>query len=259
MFNSKGGMPMNDPKLCQVIAIEKGVKSREQKKITELHRLSDNPGLFTGLVKTFSPRFEEGHENHVRLPDERQRVQARVEDVLDEAGAVLSELFDIEATKDFGNTAAKANVVVDGNVLVEGAPTTYLLFLEKQLNDIYTFIGKLPELDEAFEWETDPSTGLRRTNPFETVKTKKVQKALVLYDATPEHPAQTQLVSEDEVVGTWQTTRLSGAISAIHKRDLLNRVVNLQKAVKIAREEANSQTVQRQKVGRLIVDYLFSE
>lgn len=248
---------MSDPRLCQVIAIEKSVKGREQKTITKLHRLSENPSLFAGLTKTFTPRFEEGHKEHVQLPDERQRVQVRVDDVLSEAGEALTELFDVEATKDFGNTLAKANIVVDGNILVEGAPTTYLLFLEKQLNDIHTFISKLPELDEAFEWEQDGSTGLQRTDPFETVKTKKIQKALVMYDATPEHPAQTQLVSEDEVIGTWQTTRLSGAVSASRKRELLDRVVKLQKAVKVAREEANGTTVPKREVGRLITDYLF--
>lgn len=250
---------MSDPKLCQIIAIEKGVKSREQKTFTKLHRLTGNAELFKGLTKTWTPRFEKDNENHVQLPDESVRVQARVDTVLDEAGTILTELFDVEATKDFGNTKAKADVVVDGTTLIEGAPTTYLLFLEKQLNDISKFISSLPELDEAFEWEEDPSSGLRRTNPFETVKTKKVVKPLVLYPATTEHPAQTDKISEDVVIGTWENTRLSGAVSATRKKVLLDRVIKLQKAVKAAREEANGTVVERKDVGRLITDYLFSE
>lgn len=249
---------MSDPKLCQVIAIEKGVKSREQKTFTKLHRVTQNTELFRGLTKTFTPRFERDNENFVQLPEESVRVQARVDDVLTEAGTILTELFDVEATKDFGNTTAKANVVVDGTTLIEGAPTTYLLFLDKQLDDIRKFVDTLPELEEAFEWEEDPVSGLRRTSPFETVKTKKVVKPLVLYPATPEHPAQTDKVSEDIVVGTWINTRLSGAVSSTRKRLLLDRVVKLQKAVKAAVQEANSQTVERKEVGQLITDYLFS-
>jgi hypothetical protein len=34
----------------------------------------------------------------------------------------------------------------------------------------------------------------------------------VLYDATEHHPAQTQLISEDVIVGWWETVKHSGAI-----------------------------------------------
>lgn len=246
---------MGNPKLNQIIAIEKGVKGRQQKILTRLHRLSGQPALFSGLTKIYTPKDEENGE---RFPDERQRVQTRVEEVLAEAGDILTELFDVEATKDFGNCVAKADVVLDdGTTLVEDVPTTYLLFLEKQLNDIHTFVSELPELDEAYHWERDPETGLRRTSPLETVKTRKVQRPLVLYPATDKHPAQTQLITEDEVIGTWETTRLSGAVSASRKKELLGRVVRLQKAVKTAREEANNTEIERKEVGRSIINYLF--
>ena len=48
------------------------------------------------------------------------------------------------ATQDFANCQAKANVVVDGQTILKEVPVTHLLFLEKQLVDLRTFIDGLP-------------------------------------------------------------------------------------------------------------------
>ncbi|MDQ3812829.1 MAG: hypothetical protein M3347_02630 [Armatimonadota bacterium] len=39
-------------KLNQVVAIEKGVKSRVYGEVTELHKTSQKPELFNGFIKT---------------------------------------------------------------------------------------------------------------------------------------------------------------------------------------------------------------
>lgn len=242
------------PKLNQIIAIEKGIKSRHQKEITSLHRMSGQPTLFNGFTKSYRPKDEEGD----RFPEERNKVQERVANMLSKASRSFSELMDTTATKDIANTAARADVVVNDDVLIPDAPATFLLFLEKQLNDVHTFVSDLPELDEAEEWVEDGASGLQRTAPFETQKTKKVQEPVVLYDATKEHPAQTQIVTKDVVAGYWTNTKLSGAISKTRKQEILRRVVTLQQAVKFAREEANSIEVEKQKVGQDVMDYLFA-
>lgn len=41
-------------------------------------------------------------------------------------------MFDVVATQDFANCQAKADVMVEGRVLIKDAPVTHLLFLEKQ-------------------------------------------------------------------------------------------------------------------------------
>ena len=94
-------------------------------------------------------------------------------------------------------------------------------------------------LDPAEEWTWDAAATLWKTSPQETIKTKKVKKAIVLYPATPEHPAQTQLIDEDVVVGTWMQVKQSGAIKDDVRRALVRRCEVLQRAVKQARERAN--------------------
>ncbi len=242
------------PKLNQVIAIEKSVKSRVYSELTELHKSSQKAEPFNGFVKTYRKKDEEGED----YPAERKKVQVIADALLDRAASILTELFDVTASKDFANCHARADVEVDGQVLVPNAPVSYLLFLEKQLNDLRTFIDKLPELDEADDWSKDENSGLFKTTPIPTHRTKKVQRAIVLYEATKEHPAQTQLITEDVIVGYWDTIKHSGALPVPRKKVLLERVEKLAKAVKFAREKANSADAEEQKIGKKLFTFLLS-
>lgn len=242
-------------KLNQVIAVEKSVKNRVSADVAVLSASLTKPALFNGMVKTYLPKDEEGET----YPPQKVRVQLNVDDVLEDLGARLSELFDVTATKDFANTNAFADVVVDGEVLIEKAPTTYLLFLEKQLDFVRNVLKALPTLDSADEWKADEGQGLFRTDPFETIRTKKVQRPIVLYDATKEHPAQTQLITEDIAVGTWEQVKFSGATPEPRKAQILDRVEKLRKAVKMAREEANASDVDEKTVGQKIFNWIFTK
>lgn len=241
------------PKLNQILAIEKGVKTRVYAEFTDLHNATQKPALMNGFTKTYQPRDEDGET----YPPESQKVQYEHQTVFDRVATGLTELFDITATKDWANCSAKADVVVDGKVLLHNVPATYLLFLEKQLSDLTAFVQKMAELDPASDWNVDPSTGLFKTEPTATQRTKKVQRAIVLYDATEHHPAQTQLITEDVVVGSWVTTKLSGALPAPRKKALLARIEKLNQSVKFAREQANGGDVTEQKPGAAVFDYLF--
>jgi hypothetical protein len=149
-------------------------------------------------------------------------------------------------------------VEVDGAVIVASAPVTLLLFLEKQLVDIHTFVKKLPVLDPAETWEFDQNVGSYATQPTETVRTKKVPRVLVKAVATDKHPAQTEVYHEDVAVGYWRTVKFSGALPALRVQELLRRVEVLQQAVKVAREEANAVEVSQRRVGADVFAYLFA-
>jgi hypothetical protein len=241
------------PKLNQILAIEKGVKTRVYADFTDLHNATQKPALMNGFTKTYQPRDEDGET----YPPESQKVQYEHQSVFDRVATGLTELFDITATKDWANCSARADVVIEGRVLLKDVPATYLLFLEKQLSDLTAFVQKMAELDPASDWNVDPGTGLFKTDPTATQRTKKVQRAIVLYDATEHHPAQTQLITEDVVVGQWVTTKLSGALPAPRKKALLARIEKLNHAVKYAREQANGGDVTEQKAGAAVFDYLF--
>jgi len=243
------------PKINQILAIEKNKKTMLHKEITELHRQTQQPAVMTGHTKTFVPKEEDGET----YPPEDRKVQLLHQDALDDLCDRLAALMDVTAAKDWSNCRARADVVVRGETFLKEVPVTYLLFLEKELTDLQTFVAKMVELDPALNWTFDPNSGQYRSDSTTTHKTKKLQKPIVLYPATPEHPAQTQLTTEDVVIGHWTTTNFSGAIPRPKKRRLLERIQELHDAVKFAREHANSLEAEEPRVGKKILAYVFKE
>jgi hypothetical protein len=239
-------------KLNQVIAIEKGVKTRVYETISYLHKVNQKPDLFGGFVKSYVPKDEDGEQ----YPPESKKVQLIASESLERFAKSLTELLDVEATKDIANCTALADVVVDGTTIMSQVPTTYLLFLEKQINDIRTYVKVLPELDPAEDWSVDVNSGLYKTGVVKTHKTKKTQKPIVLYEATDKHPAQTQMITEDVTVGYWNIVKQSGALPLPVKKKILDRVEKLLNAVKFAREEANNNNADNIKVGEQLFNYL---
>lgn len=222
-------------KLNQIIAVEKGAKTRANTETSELYKLVQKPGLFSGLAKT----YEKLDEADADLPAERQRVQCTVPDTLKAIKKISTDYFDIVARKDWTNQNAYADVKVGEMVIIPQVPVTYLLFLEKQLIDLRTMAARLPVLDEAEDWTKDPS-GNWKTSAVKTHRTKKVAKPIVLYPATEQHPAQTQMVTEDIIAGYWNTVKFSGAIPATERADMVEKLDALLRGVKEAREAANS-------------------
>jgi hypothetical protein len=240
-------------RLNQIIAVEKGVKSKAFQTITETHHKLQKQALLAGISRTYRPKDEEGEQ----LPPESTRVQLSVAETIVDVRRALVELFDVTATKEWANCKATANVEVDGRTLLSDVPVTYLLFLEKQLTDLHTFVKKLPTLDPADTWEFDENVGFYATEPVETVRTKKVPRVLVKAVATEKHPAQTEVYYEDVPAGYWRTVRFSGALPAARVQELLRRIELLQQAVKVAREEANNADVTQEKLGDRVFAYLF--
>ncbi|GAB2604063.1 hypothetical protein GCM10027168_41310 [Streptomyces capparidis] len=240
-------------KLSQIIAIEKGVKTKAQQDVAAEQGKLAKPALLSGISRTYQPKDEEGEQ----LPPESTRVQVKAEEVLRVTAATLTRLFDVTATKDWANCTARADVTVEGRALLRDVPVSYLLFLEKQLADLNGFLRRLPVLDAAESWNLDPSTDCWKTEVVRTVRTKKVPRNHVKAEATDKHPAQVEVYYEDIPVGYWSTVKFSGALPARRVNELLDRVEKLQQAVKFAREEANAVEVTDQRVGEAVFGYLF--
>lgn len=242
-------------KLNQIIAIEKGVKSRAYSEIGELHKANQKAELFNGFSKQYQKKDEAGED----LPAERKKVQLNVIDTLMRLARISGDLFEVTARKDWTNSIAVSDVKIGEITILSKVPVTYLLFMEKQLTDLRTFIDNLPVLDEAERWTKD-SSGVYKSEQVTTHRTKKVQKPIVLYDATDKHPAQTQLIVEDIIAGHWVQEKHSGAIPAPEKQKLAEKVDSVLLAVKEAREAANNvDEVASPDIGTAIFNYLFKE
>jgi len=244
-------------KLNQILAIEKSRKSEANSTLDKAYKLVQKPAIFEGLTRDYTPKYE-GESADV-FPPERQPVQANVPWLVDQVSETLSKWFDITAVKDWTNLEATSDVVVEGELFLTSVPVTYLLFLDKQLTDLHTFVSKFPLLDPAVKWEWDDTTdGYVSSTPIETLKTKKVPRSHVLYEATEEHPAQVEAYTEDQIIGTWSALRFSGALRAADREEVLDRISGLRDAVRFAREHANEKEVEEVSVGGKLIDYIFS-
>lgn len=242
-------------KLHQILALEKGAKGDTESAVTRAYQVAQKPGLFLGLTRVYEPVDDEDRD---RLPTERKIVQETAEGVLARAAVAWSRQADVTATKDASNQLARADVIVDGQVLLSGVPVTTLLYLEKTLTNVATMIRKLPTLDPEVVWHPDVATGMWRSEPEQTVRTRKIPRAFVKAPATDRHPAQVDTFTEDVIVGTWTRTLLSGALPSARKAELLSRVERLADAVKLAREYANQVDVQDRKIGVALFDHLLA-
>jgi len=245
---------MKNPKLNQIIAVTQSKKARAHNLLTTAHR-GWHKDRVNGIARTYKPLDEDGEQ----LPSENRNVQLLVKEGIGQVAKELIDFYNVVATQEFGNTKAKAPVVVDEQQIIPTVPVTCLLFLEKQLNDLRTFISEFPTLPTDREWQWDENRNCYATKSEVTVKTKKVPTTHVKFQPTEHHPGDAEIINVDKTVGHWTTTHLSGALPAQDKADMIARVEAVQDAVKLAREEANSVEVEPQKnFGKLILNYIFS-
>jgi len=239
-------------KLCQIVAVTTGKKSRLKKERDLIYKQIQKASLFDGLTRTYRPLNEDGET----FPPEKKNIQYSLKEAIDAFSEVMTDLLDCTATQDYANCEAKADIKVDGKVIKEQVPVTHLMFLEKQLVDIQTFLSHLPTLDLAETWKWDEAAACFKSEPSTSNKTKKVMKNHVKAEATDKHPAQVEVFTEDVKIGEWTTIKFSGAIPVQKKNLMLARVRQLIEAVKSAREEANQLNVTPVKIGREIWDFI---
>jgi hypothetical protein len=242
-------------KLNQIIAVEKGAKSTLENEVTRVYHLVQKAEVFNGLTRVYTPKDDEGEQ----LPGEGTNVITNVEELVQAFSGSMTKLFDITATKNVANTKAKANVVIDGETVLEDIPVELLLFLEKRLGDCLVFLNKLPVLDPAQKWEQNGQAGVYQTEPTITNRTKKIPRNHEKAPATDKHAAQVEVYYEDTIVGTWATTKFSGASTQKQLKEWRDKVLKFSAAVKMAREEANSLEVTDVKIGEKVFTNLFGE
>lgn len=242
-------------KLNQAIAVLSGLKNQVDKDKTSIYHRVQKPELFEGLSRRYEPMAEDGET----LPPEYKKPQQSVSECVEDFRKSHGKLLDLTATVEYNNTLAKANVEVDGVVVLENVPVTYLLFLEKQLVDLRTFFSSLPTLSKTENWHEDKENEVWKTEEKVTLSTKKVIKDKIVAEATEHHPAQVHIWNEDVPVGRWYSTKESTAMSPRVQREQLERVNKLIEAVKRAREEANSTTVEDVKVSENLYKFILNE
>lgn len=243
--------------LAQVLAMESNIENSSHKEFTDVHRLIDGSKntLVNGINRTYEPVDNDGEQ----LPDEPGFIAVVVNEQIALVRKTLARWYDMAATREWGNASATADLVIPGGDTIPNVPVMYLVFLDKHLRDLHTFVSKLPVVDLPTEqWTLDSKDGLQKTSPITTTRTAKVPEVITLYPHTDKHPAQTQLAFNDKIIGHFKTVKMSSALTPARRAVLVERVQALQAAVKNARELANTTQVEEKHVAGIVLDYVFS-
>jgi hypothetical protein len=240
-------------KLAQYLAVYKGAKNKAESILTKAYQNLSKTEPLKGFSRVHRPLDSEAPA----VPSENSKVQTLVSAVIANIVEEWSNLINVSFAIDRANQAASADIVVDGVVLAAKVPVTQLLFLEKKLTDIHTFVSKLPTLSSDATWTFNKDQGYYVTSPVETRSIAKVMKNHVKSPATDKHPAQVEVFTEDVTTGYWTKVQFSSEYPATTVASLLKKVESLQKAVLFAREEANTQVVETSTVGDALLGYIF--
>lgn len=239
-------------KLHELLAVEGDLKSRSQQAKSQIIKLStDGTSRLLGKVITY--QLAEGEDERVpEVTELSTTVQGELSLFLD----VFGKWLDVALQKEITNREASADIIVDDKTLFEDLPATALLNLESKLAEIRSVYEAIPTNDSAERWEWDEGREHYISAERVTYITKKVPKVLVLYEATEEHPAQTESFHEDVRIGTRTTTLHSGMLSPKEKRERLGRIDKLLRAVKQARQRANDIDVKEESIAKMLFDYI---
>lgn len=245
-------------KLHELLAVDGNQKGQADKARGDLAQTFEKKRhLFTEKLVTFHP----DGEGAVSVTEEQLDIQTTVRKELAWLADLWAKAIDTAYQVDLGNTAARADIVLDdGTVMATSVPATALLQLEKRTNEMHDLVSRIPTLDPAKGFEPDPAKGkgIYRARVDTRTRMKKSMRVVVGYEATKEHPAQVQYVNEDVPVGRIQTQEWSGMITPAEKAEMFDRVERLRRAIKSARARANEQVVSAtDTIGDTLLKFVF--
>lgn len=245
-------------KLHELLAVETALENQANKVRSDLlNTFEKKRHLFEEKRVVFTPLAE----NEQQVTEAQSDLQSTVAKELEWVQSHILKALDASYQVAEANTNARADVVLeDGTPLLKDVPATALLELEKRITEISSLVSGIPTLDPAKGFVSDPQRGdgvYKAREVFKT-RTKKTPKVLVKYEATKEHPAQTEVIAEDVPVGKIQEQEWSALITPAEKSELLNKVEVLSRAIRSARSRANDTEVDKtKKIGKVLLGYIF--
>jgi hypothetical protein len=248
------------PKMHELLAIEEDLVGRANTIVEETinsfkHKAAE---LYTGLVKTYKP-FDEADRDLV--PPATKEIVDSVPSKLRYTAGKVSEEYDFLLQKETTNQAAKADLVIDGKVLLKDAPVNFLLTLERRLEKFRGVLLEAPTLPNGIKWVPDDLKGpgfFKLETPEIQYRTRNTPVPVVLYEATDKHPAQVKEATRTDTVGAYTEMKFDGRLTSRDKSALLDRIDILLREVKKAIRRANQIDVVDRQVGGRIFNFLLN-
>jgi hypothetical protein len=231
----------------QILAVEPTRKAAADTQLDDCTNTFSKKGtLFNGQIRTLtmfdsSPEKMAINEAIIRKDAIDTPVQNTVPDNLNYMAGVVGSWVDVVFTKEMTNQIAVADVVIDGKVIVQKAPATFLLFLENNLKKVRGLYEALPTLAPGIEWApaTDKGRNIFKSPAVSTLKTEKIVEMIRQEQRSDKFPDTFVEKSKDVPVGEYKATQFSAMISVADKAEILARFDRFLMAVKDARMRAN--------------------
>lgn len=246
-------------KLHELLAVEPDLQKRATAILEEATVLfNKNQDRFTGHTRSL--RMKDDDRSFEDADDEKV-ITTTVGDKLAYMSDMLAPYYNTVFRKEVTNQEAKADIELDGTVIAENIPATFLLGMETRLTQLRRVYENIPTLQPGVKWEADSTLSsesgvVYRSPEAISYKTEKVAKSKILVEPTEHHPAQIHQWYEDTPVGVVKTVKFSGTITPLEKSQMLTRIDNLIRAVKKARQRANGQKVTERDIGQTLLDYI---
>jgi hypothetical protein len=257
---------MANTRLHQIVAVQHGVEDETKKRLAQVKHLFTVGGdqdPLTGLSRTYEPKGD-GDEK----PSEYRKVQVTAAELIAVATKSLAKLFDLKLVREEGNCKARANVEIDGNVILEDVPVGYLLFLEDRIKELVAMIDTIPVLNPAVPWD-NTVPGLREGEWASAVTKREVKDRVPqvqilspakVIDGQKFEP-QVRPYETEKVIGWWHNVRYSGQLDPKVAQAIRERATAALEAVRFAREQANTLEIPAEHAhpGQDLLSYVFGD
>jgi hypothetical protein len=247
------------PRLHEVLAVESDLEGTAKKLIAEASStFSKKSEHFMGYHKRLM-MFDEKRRNEESGSEEHKEIVETVVGKLSYVEKSCIRWIDALLQKESANQEAKADLVVDGETIIEDVPATWLLGMESRLKLIREMYANIPTLAPGVSWVEDKNKGKHIFKSEHTEvkdKTEQVVQHQVIVPATKEHPAQVSTWQGNKKVGVFELDKWTGMVSPATKSNYLERIDKLIRGCKKARQRANQVEVKKLAVAKKIFEYI---
>jgi len=246
--------------LHEVLAVDRELDAKDKnERAAAIDLFSNRLDLFTGNIKTLR-MFDEADKAEEAQAVETKQIYLTANQVLAQALQHTVRFMDAVAQKERTNQNAIADVILDnGDVILENVPATTLLALERVLADVGKLYAVVPVLAAGVKWEPDANLGagiFKQAHDATKLKTRTVKKPVTMFEGNEHHPPQFQMTDEVKNVGEYVEQKWAAFLQPARKMELMERIDELQRAVKKARMRANQTIIVPVQVGQKIVDWI---
>lgn len=232
-------------KLHELLAVEKTKLTQTNGLLQETAQKFNKMDFFVGFNKTLSMIEATPQNSQTELAArETRNMPTTVQETLEYVLKFWAETEDVLYQKNQTNRVAASSINFRGTEIAKDVSVDELLGLEARLETLRKIMQAMPTLPASQEWRPDPHSdrkgSWRAVHPEIKTKTEKVMVPVILYEATPQHPAQVKEATSDKTVGTFKTETICGAATSAQKAEVITIIDDLLAEVKKARQRANN-------------------